>query len=312
MQAIQGENMPALVPELVDMASTPAVSTADLLRRALVVARRLAVPELVDWINSELTGYKSGEVPDYRRLRGQLVAENPYHGAIPFFAPPEMAEMLADFSVRQSIPELVHLQGSETGIFSHFPADIEQTLMHMMRESSGVAMRPALKFSTVQIEGVIETVRSRILDWALDLEGRGIIGEGVSFTSKEKQAVQEQHYHFGNVSGSQIQISSNGSTQTQANTTTDPDLDALRGLVEALRTALDRGTVQGDAADELRAELATLKAQAASPKPKWEIIKATARTIKTVAEGAAGNILGELAKPHVATLLALAAGAAGG
>lgn len=66
--------------------------------------------------------------------------------------------------------------------------------------------------------------------------------------------------------------------------------------------------MQGDAADELRAELATLKAQAASPKPKWEIIKATARTIKTVAEGAAGNILGELAKPHVQTLLALAAG----
>jgi hypothetical protein len=303
--------MPALVPELVDMASTPAVSTADLLRRALVVARRLAVPELVDWINSELTGYKSGEVPDYRQLRGQLVAENPYRGAIPFFAPPEMAELLAGFSVRQSIPELAHLQDSETGIFSHFAADIEQTLMRMMRESSGVAMRPALKFSTVQIEGLIETVRSRILDWALDLEGRGIIGEGMSFTSQEKQAVQEQHYHFGNVSGSQIQISSNGSTQTQANTT-GADLEALRGLVEALGAALDRGTVQGDAADELRAELATLKAQAASPKPKWEIIKATARTIKTVAEGAAGNILGELAKPHIQTLLALAAGAAGG
>lgn len=296
--------MPALVPELVDMASTPAVSTADLLRRALVVARRLSVPELVDWINSELNGYKFEEVPEYRRLRGQLVAENPYHGAIPLFAPPEMAEILADFSVRQSIPELFHLQSSETGIFSHFPADIEQTLMHMMRKSSGVAMRPALKFSSVQIQGVIETVRSRILDWALDLEGRGIIGEGMSFTPQEKQAVQEQHYHFGNVSGSQIQISSNGSTQTQANTTTD--LEDLRGLIEALGMALDRGTVQGDAADELWAELATLKAQAASPKPKWEIIKATARTIKTVAEGAAGNILGELAKPHVATLLALA------
>lgn len=122
--------------------------------------------------------------------------------------------------------------------------------------------------------------------------------------------MQEQHYHFVNVSGSQIQISSTGSTQTQANTT-GTDLGALRGLVEALSTALDRGTVQGEAADELRAELATLKAQVASPKPKWEIIKATARSIKTVAEGAAGNILGELAKPHVATLLALAAGAAG-
>ncbi|MDD2919695.1 hypothetical protein [Rhodoferax sp.] len=306
--------MPALVPELVNMASTPAVSTADLLRRALVVARRLAVPELVDWINSELTGYKFEEVPDYRRLRGQLVAENPYRGAIPLFAPPEMAEMLADFPVRQSIPELARLQSSETGIFSHFPADIEQTLMHMMREGSGVAMRPALKFSTVQIEGVIEAVRSRILDWALDLEGRGIIGEGISFTPQEKQAVQEQHYHFDNVSGSQIQISSNGSTQVQAhaNTITGTDLEGLRGLIEALGTAIERGTVQGDEADELRAELATLKAQAASPKPKWEIIKGTARSIKAIAEGAAGNILGELAKPHVQTLLAFAAGAVRG
>jgi hypothetical protein len=79
-----------------------------------------------------------------------------------------------------------------------------------------------------------------------------------------------------------------------------------------LCTALDSGALQGDVADELQAELATLKAQAASPKPKWEIIEATARTIKTVAEGAAGNILGELAKPHVQTLLALAAGASGG
>ena len=304
--------MSAIVPELVNMASSPAVSTADLLRRALVVARRLAVPELVEWINSELTGYKSWEVPDYRRLRGQLMAENPYHGAIPFFAPPEIAEMLADFSVRQSIPELVHLQGSETGIFSHFPPDIEQTLMRMMQESSGVTMRPALRFSTVQIEGLIETVRSRILDWALDLEERKIIGEGMSFTPQEKQAVQEQHYHFGNVSGSQIQIASNGSTQTQTNTTTDIDLDALRGLIEALGTAVERGIVKGDAAEELRAELATLKAQAASPKPKWEIIKATARSIKTVAEGATGDILGELAKPHVQTLLALAVGAVGG
>lgn len=298
--------MPALVPELVNMASTPDVSTADLLRRALVVARRLGVTELSAWINSELTGYTSGEIPEYRRLRGQLVANDPHRGNIPLFLPPEMADMLADFAVRQSIPELMHLQGSDTDICSHFPADVEQTLIQMIRKSSGVAMRPGLTFSAVQIEGIIETVRSRILDWALDLEGRGIIGDGMSFTHQEKQAVQEQHYHFGNVSDSQIQISTNGSTQTQS-TTGGANLNALKELIEALGAALDRGAAQGEAANELRAELATLKAQAASPKPKWEIIKTTAHSIKTVAEAAAGNILGELAKPHVVTLLALAA-----
>lgn len=77
--------MPALVPELVNAAIDASVSPGDLLRRALVVARRLAVPELVDWISSELNGYYSGEVPDYRRVQGQLMAENPIHGPIPFF-----------------------------------------------------------------------------------------------------------------------------------------------------------------------------------------------------------------------------------
>ena len=75
--------MPALVPELVKAAIDATVSPGDLLRRALVVARRLAVPELVDWISSELNGYYSREVPDYRRVQGQLIAENPINGPIP-------------------------------------------------------------------------------------------------------------------------------------------------------------------------------------------------------------------------------------
>lgn len=101
--------MPALVPELVNAAIDATVSPGDLLRRALVVARRLAVPELVDWISSELNGYYSGEVPDYRRVQGQLIAENPINGPIPFFAPPEIAQRLSDFEVRQSVPELMQL-----------------------------------------------------------------------------------------------------------------------------------------------------------------------------------------------------------
>jgi AbiTii len=301
--------MPALVPELVNMASDPAVSTGDLLRRALVAARRLDAPELVDWIDAELNGYKGREIPDYRIIRGQIMVMNPVRGLIPFrVRNAEAFELLSRHPEMQSIPELEELGRSDGELGRYFPPAVEQRIMQGMQ----LPMRPRLCFSTVQVKGIVEKVRNRILEWALDLEGRGVLGEGMTFTQQEKQTVQEIHNHFGNVSDSQIQISSNGSTQTQANTTIGTDLDALRGLIEALGTALDRGALQGDAADELRAELATLKAQAASPKPKWEIIKATARSIKTVAEGAAGNILGELAKPHVQTLLALAAGASGG
>ncbi len=47
--------MPALVPELVHAAMEPSTSPSDLLRRALVVARRLGVSELTDWISRELS-----------------------------------------------------------------------------------------------------------------------------------------------------------------------------------------------------------------------------------------------------------------
>ncbi|UXZ55369.1 hypothetical protein LOS15_04860 [Halomonas sp. 7T] len=291
--------MPALVPELVNAAIDTSVSSSDLLRRALVVARRLAVPELVDWISSELNGYYSEEVPDYRRVRGQLMAENPINGPIPFFASPEMAELLTDFKVRQPVPELMQLMQSTTGIYSHFPADIEQALMQMMRKTNGMAMRPVLRFSSVQVQGVIENVRNRVLEWALDLETKGVLGEGMTFTQQEKETVQQQHYHFGDVSGSQIQIGSNSTNQTQ----TDGDMAALSALIELLREAIQQGRMEADLREELQAELATLQAQAASPKPKWAIIKATAGSIKAVLESASGGVLAIQAQTYLKTLL---------
>lgn len=293
--------MPALVPELVNMAIDPNVSTADLLRRALVVAHRLAVPDIVEWITSELNGYE-GEVPDYRCLFGELMVFNDVRGQFiecGTRGDSDAATALRFHREHQSVSVLEQIAAGTVRIVRHFPLEKERELMDCM----SIPLRTALLFSKPQVQGIIDSARNRVLEWALDLEGRGIIGEGMSFTQQEKQAVQEQHYHISNVSGSQIQISANGSTQTQANTT-GTDIDALKSLVQALVAAL--ADAKGDAADELRADLATLKAQADSPKPKWEIIKATARSIKTVAEGAAGNILAGLTQPHMATLLALA------
>jgi hypothetical protein len=80
----------------------------------------------------------------------------------------------------------------------------------------------------------------------LEREVKSVLGEGMTFTQDEKQTVQ-QHYHFGNVSSSQIQIGPNSSNQTQ--TQTGGDMAALSALIDRLR-------------DELQAELATLQAQA--------------------------------------------------
>lgn len=295
--------MTALVPELVNMASDPNVTTTDLLRRTLVVASRLNVPDLVLWVKSELNGYEC-DVPDYRVIYGQLMAVNPYHGLIPFqIDNNKFMELICKHYEFQSIPEIERSLGgaSSSGyMVRNFPPDQQSMLMNLM----SVAMQPKLRFTLSQVSGIIEKVRNRILEWSLDLEVRGIVGDGMTFTQREKQMVQEQHYHFGDVTGSQIQIGSDSSSQHQQNQTTGDSI-ALKAVTDALAVALEQSKATGDTANELRAEIATLRAQATSPKPKWEIVKASAKSVKSIVEGAAGSMLGELAKPHVLALMGL-------
>lgn len=292
--------MPALVPELVNAAMDPSTSPSDVLRRALVVARRLGVSELTDWISSELNGYDPKDAPDYRRVRGELVVVT-QDGIEPLFIPSAaLAEVLSNQIVSVPVFDLQkRVQNIEKPFCIPFPLGIKDELMVIAgRQKKG---HPALMVSAVQIQGILEKVKTRVLEWALDLEAKGILGEGMTFTPQEKQTVQEQHYHFGDVSGSQIQIGSNGSHQTQ--TQTDGDTAALSALIEALREAIQQEHIQAEARAELQAELATLQAQAASPKPKWAIIKATAQSIKAVLENAAGGVLSAKALSYVTALL---------
>jgi hypothetical protein len=92
-----------------------------------------------------------------------------------------------------------------------------------------------------------------------------------------------------------------------ATTTNKSDIEILRGLVEALCIALENSAIKGELANELQAEVATLRAQASSPKPKWDVMNSTGCSIKIVLEGAAGSVIGELAKPYVIPILTLAA-----
>ena len=73
--------MASLVEELQAEALKPGVTASDLLRKALVVATKLDVQEMREWILCELDGYPEGQrVPPYREIRGQLMMNNPVRG----------------------------------------------------------------------------------------------------------------------------------------------------------------------------------------------------------------------------------------
>lgn len=113
--------MLGLVLELRRDAIDRSTSVADLLRKALVVARKLALDEFARWIDLELNGYGEdyvGGMPPHRVQSGETRAWNPYHGWLPIFFPEEAAELAERLRRRpcgQSIAELESLISSQTG-----------------------------------------------------------------------------------------------------------------------------------------------------------------------------------------------------
>ena len=51
------------------------IDTATALKRLKILLLNLNKPELNNWVNSELNGYKNADdVPEYRRFRGKVTA----------------------------------------------------------------------------------------------------------------------------------------------------------------------------------------------------------------------------------------------
>lgn len=127
--------MTSLVLELQRDALDKSVGAANLLRKALVVARKLKVTDLVEWLSYELNGYPDGkEVPEYRKLRGELKVHNPYHGWIPLMIrDAKQAELLSKRGTSQAISELENIaNGDGDMVYVRLPKKVEHSLMKGM------------------------------------------------------------------------------------------------------------------------------------------------------------------------------------
>ncbi|NUM77464.1 hypothetical protein HUU40_24145, partial [candidate division KSB1 bacterium] len=176
--------MSSLVLELQQDALDSSVSVSDLLRKAFVVAKKLAIQEFYDWIDLELNGYTDvNKIPPYRIITGKIVSWNPYYGWIPVRNNPQIDEMLSQRAITQSIGEIDKLINNGSSFEVPFDKEIELLIMR----GSNIQLKPTLKIDITQLHKILEGVRNIVLKWSLRLESDGILGRGLSFSKKEKQ-----------------------------------------------------------------------------------------------------------------------------
>lgn len=260
-----------------------------------MVATKLGIQEFASWARLEIDGYKHNEVPEYRIVRGQPKVFNPYRGYQSLFFPdPKLTERFSKMHFNQPIGQIEHdLKSAEKtgsdGFYVSYSPSVEKKLM----EAINFSLQPFLNISASEFRKILDSVRTIILDWTFRLEADGIVGEGMSFSKEEKEKAQSITYNIKNyIQGavqSQIQIESVASTQNFV--VTQFELSRLKEVIQALRDSEGEIDLEENAKAELAAEIQTLEAQAASPKPKTSIIRESLLSVKSILEGAAGSLV---------------------
>jgi hypothetical protein len=223
----------SIVLQLQELASDDGVKISEVLRKALMVATKLNLEDFRNWVILELNGYRHHNmVPPYRLLFGNLNVKNPYHGLVRFFLPPDVAELVQTLEVTSSCDEINSLIVSDKHngtIWSSFPPEKEKLLMDFQTPP---AFAPVLVIPVNQFYGIIQTVRTKILDWALSLERQGIIGTGITFSEKERKlAMTHNSITIENFQGVLGDVSGGTISQTNSITVSPNDLQSLANFL---------------------------------------------------------------------------------
>jgi hypothetical protein len=156
---------------------------------------------------------------------------------------------------------------------------------------------------------VIETVKTILLNWTLNLEKAHILGEGMTFTSAERKQASSSVYNnvnnfYGSVDNSMFQTGSPNSSQVGA--TYNVDVKITKAFLGKLSKSISSLKLDSGSEAEIRAEISTIESQLKSPRPKSSIVDEGLKSIRNILEGASGGVaaqvlLLELAKhfPHL-------------
>lgn len=156
---------------------------AALLRRCRILAQRLKLDEFKDWVVSELDGYPSANsLPPYRTIRTPLVLGH-FSGVagarienaqIPLTRiPPKLRDSLTSVRFQQGVTAIAAiLDGGENAMRVPWPLEAVRLIGQGDIYRGYFLMQAVQIVNHSEIRGLLDQVRNRVLNFALELESR--------------------------------------------------------------------------------------------------------------------------------------------
>ena len=206
------------------------------------------------------------------------------------FGDPKEAEILSKRKINQSIGELDSI--TENNKNRELQVPFSQDIINSIMKSMDIPLHSVLFVSYTEVIKILNVVRNTVLNWSLQLEKEGILGEGMSFSKKEKQIADKATYqitnYIGSMQNSQLQQDSSGAIQKL---NIGINIDDLLAFITELNKSIDKLDLEENEKQKLITEIGTIENQSNSLKPKQKIIFESLKTLRTILEGMAGNVI---------------------
>lgn len=283
--------MTGLVQELQRDALSKDVKIEDLLRKAKAVAVKLGQTEIQAWLNAELEGYRNvskEQIPAYRHVYAQLKGFNPYQGWLPIvLKDDELDELINSRHLTESIASLSHLIDRDSN--GPFALNLAPSNAAIIQKAIDEEVEIKNFVERGAIVSILDAIRTKVLEWALELEKSGIKGENMSFSASEKNAAATitianiENFAAGAIghigAGTTIHVDQTIGVKSEI-------IGQIASLISDLRakqTDLPLLKTLQPEIDAIQNEL--------SGKRNPTAIKATLSSMKNILEGAAGSAL---------------------
>lgn len=263
---IEKSEVADLLRRLNEGATASSTSLGEVLRLCMRLGNLLGNDELVTWAKSEAMGYDDNQsLPDYRVFKTEVHAD--FHG--PFgsgikntiipqsFIEKKHRDVLCTSYMTQPVAELEHLATAPNDggtLRANWSGDAVAYYQQKELYSNGMVLAAAWRTLTQSsVAGVLETIRTRVLDFVLQIEGElGISSTSATTkgeiekpaTKKVEQIVYATIYGAGNVS-----VGNSGNLTQNIVNVQAGDLESLKAflgdagipepLIEELSEALD-------------------------------------------------------------------------
>lgn len=283
--------MPSIVEELQRGAMDGNTPVSDLLRMAKVISVKLNLPDLAQWVDCELNGYGTTEVPPYRILRGQLKGKNPFHGWQPVLFDDEKIEHSFTYqAIWQPVAEIEHMLSRVFSGSGEMMIPLSGQAAALLMTATGMNLPFAVIIGSGEAWGVVDAVRTSLLDWSLKLEQAGVKGEGLSFSNEERERARGHGatYHIGTIGNFTGNLGANsGSINATFQQGSAQEVLKLVERIEANEKELNLANAESA---RLKAALNQLTSEMNQSAPDPTKVRQAVSSIRNVAEGAVGSL----------------------